>query len=85
MPLIGHCRKRSLNFLFSGKLRDELLNGELFYTLREAQILIEQWRRHYNTVRPHRALGYRPPAPEAVIPWQPPMPDLPALSMIELR
>ena len=70
---------------FNGKLRDELLNGELFYTLQEAQILIERWRRHYNTIRPHRALGYRPPAPEAITPWRPPTPDLPALSMIELR
>jgi transposase InsO family protein len=42
-----------------------LLNGEIFYTLREAQVLIEQWRQHYNRVRPHSALGYRPPAPEA--------------------
>jgi putative transposase len=49
-------------------LRDELLNGEIFYSLAEAQILIEAWRRHYNTVRPHSSLGYRPPAPEAV-PW----------------
>ena len=52
---------------FNGKLRDELLNGEIFYTLKEAKILIEQWRHHYNHVRPHSALGYRPPAPEAVI------------------
>jgi hypothetical protein len=52
---------------FNGKLRDELLNGEIFYTLKEAQILIERWRREYNTtVRPHSALGYRPPAPEAI-------------------
>jgi transposase InsO family protein len=51
---------------FNGKLRDELLNGEIFYTLKEAKILIERWRRYYNTVRPHSALGYRPPAPEAV-------------------
>ena len=50
---------------FNGKLRDELLNGEVFYTLREAQVLIERWRKHYNQVRPHSALGYRPPAPEA--------------------
>jgi putative transposase len=49
---------------FIGKLRDELLNREIFYTLKEATILIEQWRRHYNGVRPHSALGYRPPAPE---------------------
>ncbi len=50
----------------NGKLRDELLNGEIFYTMKEAQILIERWRREYNTVRPHSALGYRPPAPEAI-------------------
>lgn len=52
------------NESFNGKLRDELLNGEIFYTLKEAQILIEQWRIHYNTIRPHSSLGYRPPAPE---------------------
>ncbi len=51
---------------FNGKLRDELLNGEAFNTLREAQVLIEGWRQHYNRVRPHSSLGYRPPAPEAV-------------------
>ena len=54
---------------FNGKLRDELLDGEVFNTLREAQVLIEQWRQHYNTARPHSALGYRPPAPEVVAPW----------------
>jgi transposase InsO family protein len=53
---------------FNGKLRDELLNVEIFNSLREAQILIENWRRHYNTIRPHSALGYRPPAPEIVVP-----------------
>ena len=46
--------------------RDELLNGGIFYTLKEAQILIELWRQEFNTVRPHSALGYRPPAPEAI-------------------
>jgi transposase InsO family protein len=51
---------------FNGKLRDELLNGEIFYTLREAQVIIECWRREYNTFRPHSSLGYRPPAPETV-------------------
>lgn len=51
---------------FNGKLRDELLNMEEFSTLREAQILIEQWRRHYNEERPHSSLGYRPPAPEVL-------------------
>jgi putative transposase len=55
----GYCES------FNGKLSNELLNGEIFYTLREAQVLIEQWRQHYNRVRPHSALGYRPPAPEA--------------------
>jgi putative transposase len=51
---------------FNGKLRDELLNGEVFYSLREAKVVIEQWRRHYNAVRPHSSLGYRPPAPEVI-------------------
>lgn len=53
---------------FNARLRDELLNGEIFYSLKEAQILIEQWRKHYNTKRPHSALGYRPPAPETIVP-----------------
>ena len=51
----------------SAKLRDELLNGEVFYTLKEACVVIEQWRRHYNTIRSHSSLGYQPPAPEVVI------------------
>ena len=55
------------NESFNGKLRDELLNGEIFYTLAEARIIIERWRVHYNTKRPHTSLGYRPPAPEAII------------------
>jgi len=84
----GYCES------FNARLRDELLNGEIFSTLKEARIMIEQccryplgssckrslpmsgpsiggayeWRRHYNTKRPHSALGYRPPAPEAIIP-----------------
>ena len=53
---------------FNGRFRDELLNGEIFYSLREAQIIIEEWRKHYNTMTPHSALGYRPPAPETTIP-----------------
>lgn len=65
----GYCES------FNGKFRDELLNGEIFYTLREAQVVIEQWRRHYNTVRPHSALNYKPPAPEAIQP-RPPQPNL---------
>ena len=56
------------NESFNGKLRDELLNGEIFYSLKEAKVLIEQWRRHYNEVRPHSSLGYRPPAPKAIVP-----------------
>ena len=58
----GYCES------FNGKLRDEFLNGEIFYSLREAQIVIENWRREYNTVRPHASLGYRPPAPGAYTP-----------------
>ena len=53
---------------FNARLRDELLNGEIFYTLREAQVVIESWRRHSNRVRPHASLGYRAPAPEVVVP-----------------
>ena len=53
---------------FNGKLRDELLNGEIFYTLEEAKVLIERWRRFYNRERLHSSLGYRPPAPEAIQP-----------------
>ena len=58
----GYCES------FNGKLRDECLNGEIFYSLKEAQIVIEQWRVKYNTRRPHSALGYRPPAPAAFAP-----------------
>lgn len=57
----GYCES------FNSKLRDELLEREIFTTLREAQVLIEAWRRHYNAVRPHSSLGYRPPAPEAIL------------------
>jgi putative transposase len=58
----GYCES------FNSKLRDELLNGEIFYTLKEAQIVIESWRRHYNTVRLHGSLSYKPPAPEVFVP-----------------
>lgn len=58
----GYCES------FNGKLRDELLNRELFSTLREAKVLIEQWRKEYNTIRPHSSLNYRPPAPETIKP-----------------
>ena len=56
------------NESFNGKLRDEQLNTEIYYTLQEAQVLIESWRQHYNTTRPHSALNYRPPAPETILP-----------------
>ena len=55
------------NESFNGRLRDELLNGEMFYTLKEAQVILEQWRHHYNHIRPHTSLGYKPPAPRANI------------------
>ena len=55
---------------FNGKLRDELLNGEIFDTVTEARVIIEQWRNDYNQKRPHSSLGYRPPAPEALLPDQ---------------
>ena len=56
------------NESFNGRLRDELLDRELFYTLHEAQVLIERWRVHYNTKRPHSSLGYKPPAPQTFLP-----------------
>ena len=59
-------------------LRDELLDGEIFYSLREAQIVIESWRIHYNTKRPHASLGYRPPAPEVFVPAMAAWPARPA-------
>ncbi|MEM7284521.1 MAG: transposase, partial [Pseudomonadota bacterium] len=57
----GYCES------FNARFRDEFLNGEIFYSLREAQVLIEEWRKHYNTKRPHSTLGYRPPAPETIV------------------
>ena len=63
----GYCES------FNGKLRDELLNGEIFYSLKEAKIVIAQWRKHYNTIRPHSSLGYRPPAPQASNPFATPL------------
>jgi len=62
----GYCES------FNGKLRDECLNGEIFYSLKEAQVVIEKWRVMYNTLRPHSALGYRPPAPAACSSLAPP-------------
>ena len=56
------------NESFNGKLRDELLNMEIFYSLQEAKVLVERWRQHYNTVRPHSSLGYKPPAPKTILP-----------------
>jgi len=53
---------------FNGKMRDELLNGEMFDTMFEARILIEQWRHEYNTIRPHSSLGYRPSVPAVKLP-----------------
>jgi putative transposase len=62
---------------FNGKVRDELLNTGVFNTLLEAQVLIEQWRMHYNTIRPHPSLGYRPPVPEAIVLGVPMLPGNP--------
>ena len=53
---------------FNARFRGEFLNGEIFYSLPKAQILIAQRRKHYNTKRPHGALGYRPPAPQTIVP-----------------
>ena len=69
----GYCES------FNARLRDELLSGEIFYSLAEAKAVIETWRRHYNAVRPHSALGYRPPAPEVALwPAAQPRPAPPA-------
>jgi len=76
----GYCES------FNSKLRDELLNGEIFYTLKEAQIVIESWRHHYNTIRPHSSLGYKPPAPETVLwPAAQPQPAPPATPTVASR
>ncbi len=64
----GYCES------FNSKRRDELLAHEIFYTLKEAQILIESWRKDYNTKRPHSSLGYKPPAPQTILPKASPMP-----------
>ena len=64
----GSLWENGYNESFNGKLRDELLNSEIFYLMTGAKVLIEQWRRHYNTIRPHSSLGYRPPAPQTVMP-----------------
>ena len=66
---------------FIGKMRDELLNREVFYTLDEAKVLVERWRQEYNRIRPHSALGYRPPAPEAI---EPPPPGFATLRLPEV-
>jgi putative transposase len=76
----GYCES------FNSKLRDELLKGEIFYTLKEAQIVIESWRRHYNTARPHSSLGYKPPAPEVLLwPAAKPQPAPPATPAVAPR
>ena len=67
-PSISSPGENGYNESFNSKLRDEILNTEIFYTLKEAKVLIERWRHHYNTIRPHSSLGYRPPAPETILP-----------------
>jgi putative transposase len=57
---------KDYNESFNGKLRDELLNGDMFYTLKEAKVMIERWQVHYNAKRPHKSLGYRPPEPNTI-------------------
>ena len=76
----GYCES------FNSKLRDELLNGEIFYILKEAQVIIESWRCHYNTLRPNSSLGYKPPAPEAALwPAAQPGPATPATTSLALK
>ena len=71
LPDALHCARQWENGYcesFNGKLRDECLNGEIFYSLKEATVVIEQWRKHFNTIRPHSSLSYRPPAPQTSAP-----------------
>ena len=76
----GYCES------FNSKLRDELLDGEILYSLAEAKIVIEGWRKHYNTLRPHSSLGYMPPAPEVALwPAAQPRPAPPALLPVAPR
>jgi putative transposase len=78
----GYCES------FNSKLRDELLDGEIFYTLEEARVIIENWRRCYNEIRPHSSLGYRPPAPRVLMPARPaaqPEPASPAAPSLAQR
>jgi putative transposase len=76
----GYCES------FNSKLRDELLNGEIFYSLEEAKVIIEGWRRHYNTLRPHSSLGYRAPAPQVLLwPAAQPQPAPPATPTMALN
>ena len=76
---------------FNARLRDELLDGEIFYSLREAQVVVESWRRHYNIVRPHGSIGWKPPAPGVFVPafaaWPTaqPRPALPAMLTLAPR
>ncbi len=76
---------------FNARFRDELLDGEIFYSLREAQVIIESWRRHFNTVRPHGSINYKPPAPEVFVPafaaWPAakPRPSPPAMLLVAPR
>ena len=83
-PDQGSPWENGYNESFNGKLRDEFLNGEIFYRLKEAQVLIEGWRREYNTTRSHSSLGYRPPASEAMqpnscMPFMPPLTSAPLM------
>tara|TARA_R110000751_G_C13720117_1_gene475355 strand:+ start:382 stop:1224 length:843 start_codon:yes stop_codon:yes gene_type:complete len=71
----GYCES------FNSKLRDELLDGEIFYSLAEARVVVEGWRGHYNTVRPHSSLGYRPPAPEVLLWPAPPSKAAPVMAL----
>ena len=69
-PLSSECApwENGYNESFNSKLRDEILNTEIFSTLKEAKVLIEGWQHHYNTIRPHSSLGYRPPTAETILP-----------------
>jgi transposase InsO family protein len=66
--ILPTCPPQGAHSKQGSQLHADSQDGEIFYSLKEAKVLIERWRRHYNTVRPHSALGYRPPTPQTIVP-----------------
>ena len=78
LPHVRQLLRAAYSADFGHHKADELLDGEIFYSLKEARIVIESWRHHYNTVRPHESLGYKPPAPEVFVPTRAALQPTPA-------